>query len=283
METNKIKALLSAVKAGSLSRAAEEFLYTPSALSHMADSLEEELHIKLLSRTHTGVELTAEGKALYEKLNAVISAEEELVRAAERLVTKKGYSLRIGCYSSISSQLLPELLTDFKKDNPEIKILISVDGDLQNWLDDGLAEIVFADDIILLDKERTSFMEDPYMVVVPEGYFSKRKTVKVEELYKYRYICTNEELLKSYLDEEKFTDVIKIESNDSSAILSMVSEGIGFAVLPSLSISKNGHGYKALRLSPSFSRTLSFAYKKGSYATELFVEYLNKKLKTFKK
>ena len=47
METMKIKAILAAAKYQTLSRAAEDFSYTPSALSHMADAFEEELGVKL--------------------------------------------------------------------------------------------------------------------------------------------------------------------------------------------------------------------------------------------
>ena len=82
METSKIKGLLLAAKYQSLSRAAEEFSYTPSALSHIADALEEELGVKLLSRTHAGVSLTEEGILLKEKMEAVLRAEDELRIAA---------------------------------------------------------------------------------------------------------------------------------------------------------------------------------------------------------
>lgn len=85
MDTIKIKALLSAVKNKSLSKAAEEFLYTPSALSHMADSLEEELGVKILVRTSQGVSLSKEGEFLLKKLQAVIDAEKELFESAKLL------------------------------------------------------------------------------------------------------------------------------------------------------------------------------------------------------
>ena len=49
------------------SLAAKELSYTPSALSHIADSLENELGVKLFIRTRKGVEITDDGKMLYEK------------------------------------------------------------------------------------------------------------------------------------------------------------------------------------------------------------------------
>ncbi len=89
MDTTKIKAILSAIKYKSLSKAAEEFSYTPSAFSHMADSLEDELGIKILTRTPQGIKLNKDGETLYSKLKALVKAEEELKDLAKGLANKK--------------------------------------------------------------------------------------------------------------------------------------------------------------------------------------------------
>ena len=51
MDTLKIKIVLAAVKHGSLSRAAEEFSYTPSAFSHTLKSFEESLGVSIFKRS----------------------------------------------------------------------------------------------------------------------------------------------------------------------------------------------------------------------------------------
>ena len=115
METDKIKAILAAVKYKTLSRAASEFSYTPSALSHMADSLEDELGVKLLVRTHKGVSLTEDGELLKQRFENVLVAENELKSAVSDLMSDKQPSLRIGTYSSISNNILPGILKSFKR------------------------------------------------------------------------------------------------------------------------------------------------------------------------
>ncbi len=279
METNKIKAILSAVKYGSLSKAAEELLYTPSALSHMADSLEKELEVKLLTRTHFGVELTNEGNILYEKLCAVIKSEEELYSALKALKKGKNCELKIGSYSSISTKLLPEIITDFKKKNPDIRVSIVVEDNLKKLLEQGDVDVVFGDDTVLGGTDSVIIMNDPFVAVTPENLFQRRKSVRIEELYSYPYISTNEDLLLAHFDESKFSDVIKIESADLGAVLSMVARGMGIAVLPSLAADEKKRGFKTLKLSPDISRKIGFAHNKGSYAVEKFVEYLKEKYK----
>ncbi len=55
MDTEKCRALLAVLEAGSLSAAAEKLDYTPSGLSRMMAALEQELGFPLLSRSHNGV------------------------------------------------------------------------------------------------------------------------------------------------------------------------------------------------------------------------------------
>ena len=45
MDINKIEILIKAIELGSLSKAANEFLYTPSAVSHIVDAIENEVGV----------------------------------------------------------------------------------------------------------------------------------------------------------------------------------------------------------------------------------------------
>ena len=62
MDTEKCRALLAVLEAGSLSAAAEKLDYTPSGLSRMMAALEQELGFPLLSRSHSGVQPTPAGR-----------------------------------------------------------------------------------------------------------------------------------------------------------------------------------------------------------------------------
>ena len=54
-------ALQKIIEVGSFTKAAEALGYTQSSISQMIASLENELSIKLLTRSRTGVKLTIEG------------------------------------------------------------------------------------------------------------------------------------------------------------------------------------------------------------------------------
>ncbi len=145
METQKIKAILSAVKHKSLSKAAEEVSYTPSAMSHIADAIERELGVKILARTPLGVTLTKEGEAIYAHMVALVDAERALTDAARALAEAKA-CLRIGVLSSVSGGALHEVIDGFRTAHPEVRISMVEEDDLSRLLADGQADVIFLSD-----------------------------------------------------------------------------------------------------------------------------------------
>ena len=280
MDTIKIKAILTAIKHNSLSKAAEEFSYTPSAFSHMADSLEEELGLKILIRTPQGVRLSEDGEALYSKLKGVVKAEEELKEYAKSLSEKKQKNLKIAAYSSVSENLLPEILSEFKKQNANINFSITVGDGIRIFLEKGEVDVIFAEESISRDFLFTPIMEDEYLAVAQAGSFSQRKSVRVEELYSFNFINLGEKTVEETIDAEKFISQVKIQSPENSSVLSMVRNGLGVAFLPSLSLKNKPQGVQALKTTPKITRTIGFAYKEGLKSTAIggeFIEFLEKK------
>ena len=126
MDTKKIKAMLTAVERGSLSAAAEELGYTQSGLTHMMNSLEEDLGLTLLIRSKAGVRISPAGQALLEDFNLLISASDTLERNAESLRERTLKTIRIGSYSSVARNWLPSILAAYKFSSPETATSLSM-------------------------------------------------------------------------------------------------------------------------------------------------------------
>lgn len=275
MDTQKIKAVLLAAKYKSLSKAAAEFSYTPSALSHSVDALEQELGIKLLHRSHTGVELTEAGELLLDKLVAVTNAEKELFQCSAAISASRQQTLRIGTYSSISSNLLPSLLNGFKELHPEISISILVGNHIGEWLDQDKADV-------LIGTEYTHhawlpISNDDFVAVVPKTLFSRRRWIHWEELYFYSFIMTENLSIKQKIDLNRFKELIYLTSADDLSAVSMVREGMGVTILPSLALKECPRDVRILPLKPVLYRTIGVSYRKDSPAASgaaQFVQYL---------
>lgn len=280
MDTVKIKAVLSAAKHGSLSKAAAEFGYTPSALSHLLASFEQELGVRIFERSSKGVALSAQGARLLPKFEAILSAESEIIDTVRALISENGNEVRIATYSSISRNFLSRFLADFKKAYPEILLSVHVADDLAGWLEEGRADVIFADNIVLSDKVLVPIAEDRYWAVAPEGLLGDKESITRDELYELPHIYTDDEYLQTVFEKERFRELIYFKSEDDQAVIQMVRAGMGVAVMPELVLQGNMRGVSLLELAPAVTRTLGFATRKGacSLAVAKFVKYVKSAL-----
>lgn len=284
MDIQKIKAILSAIEYKSLSKAADELSYTPSALSRIADNLEKELGVKILIRTPLGISLSKEGEELYDYMIALIEAEKNLISASTAILKSKENHLRIGTFSSISQKLLPEIIREFSSLYPNVNISVAVEDKLQEWLENDKVDIIFTDELSFgVNNVWLPIKKDPFVAVVPSNIIKGKKKVSKQELYQYTYISTNDKILDSYFDKNKFNNVLNFNSIDNVSVLYMIQQNLGFSLLPKLMVDKKINGIRTLKLEEPICRTIGFAYKKlnPTYATKTFIDYLiNYKINT---
>lgn len=104
---------------GSFTKAAEELLITPSAVSHQMKMMEESLKAQLFTRSNRNVSLTAVGQefwlVVHGAANAVKSETDRIFGLANR-------PLKILCARSFLRHWLMPKLTDFYTRYPKIKI-----------------------------------------------------------------------------------------------------------------------------------------------------------------
>lgn len=281
MDTLKIKTFLLIEKYKSFTKTAEKFSYTPSAISHIADSLEDELGVKLFVRKRNGVELTKSGKALSSKFADIINAENNLYVAASALSKQNSSSLRIGTYSSIALHFLPEVLQSFKKDYPTVNTTILVDDYMQDWLENDIADVILADELICTTNNWQPLMTDEYVAVVPSDAFSGKDEISPEEIYMHPFIRPDEAKLDNYLDYSRFDEIIPVKSIENNSIIYMVKENLGMTILPKLSIKSLPDGVRAINLNPKITRTIGIVYdaKHASWACERFSKHIKKYIK----
>lgn len=278
MDTFKVKAIIASVQHKSLSRAAEEFSYTPSAFSHMMAAFEKELGVQIFHRHSKGVELTEAGKALYPKLCALVQQETDILQTAAELAGNAEPALRIATYSSISRNFLSAILKDFKKAYPHIRISVTVSDVLTGWLDEDRADVLFADAPAFGGNPWSAILEDRFLAVAPPSLVGDRQSITREELYEYPQIFTDDQPLRAYFDVSKFKELTHFHSEDDLSVVNMVRTGLGITILPALALKGNADGTALLELDPPLTRTLGFGYKKSrkkSPALTCFIQFVS--------
>src|SRR5688500_5879157 len=135
-----LQGFVAAARSGNLSRAAESMHLTVSALSHQIRGLEERLGQRLFVRGARGVELTADGQCLFDRVSPHFDAIEQ---ALQPYRARRDDVLTITLMPSFATSWLVPRLPRFLAAHPQIEINLqsnigTVDFNRDTTLDAGL-------------------------------------------------------------------------------------------------------------------------------------------------
>lgn len=265
MNLQKLEALVTAIDLGSFSRAAETLGYTQSGLTHMMNSLEDELGFALIRRGYFGVRPTEEGERLLPGIRRLLAMERELAEEVRHIKKGGDACLRVGALPSLSACWLPPILSALYRELPELSVEVSGGGEseLSEALFSGRLDLAFT---VGSDAscEFLPLYEEALYAVLPLGHRAAGyEAVSLDTLL-------GERLLSSALSEggERMREQVGQPALEDAAILSMVEHGLGVAILPALSIRGWEGRVCALPLSPQRGRSLGIALAPGKRPSE---------------
>lgn len=284
MDIKKIRALLTAVELGSLTSAAEELGYTQSGLTHMMNSLEEELGLNLLVRSKKGVEFSPAAQEILPQMQAMIEAEDVLMAAAQALHEKNISKIRLGAYSSMARQWLPTVLADFRSANPDTDIEMYVGGipDIYEKLKKDELDCAFVSlqDSMVQGLKYIQLRDDPLVAILPGNFSAAMETFPVNRFAGAEFIMPgdgfeNDILPALNVNLEKITSRIYRINLDDAALVSMVEHKLGVTILSELVMQGMNYNVRTLPLEPAVSRHLGIAVnekKAGDKSIRRFIK-----------
>lgn len=110
---------------GQVSQAAVELNISQSAVTAAIKSLEIELGVKLLERTHSGVRLTMEGTRFLERARAITGAVAAAIQSPLRDREGQAGILRLGVTYTVVGYFMSRYYARFRKLYPQIEVEIS--------------------------------------------------------------------------------------------------------------------------------------------------------------
>ena len=201
----KLQTFLTVVKEKSFSKASAKLGISQPAVTQQIKFIEDYLDTKIVERKKNGIKLTKEGEDLYRIANkldkAISSSEKELLK-----IINKEFTFVMGASYSIGNYVLPNYLSNIKdKINNEVYIRVALSADIIDQLEDKKIDValiespVFRDGIIYrewAEDELVLFSNQP----IP-------KQVKKEDLYKFDWICRDENSHTRKLTAEAFEEL----------------------------------------------------------------------------
>src|SRR5690625_3964531 len=116
------------VQIKNLTKTGNELNLTQSTVSHAIKSLEEEFGFQLIIRNRSGVKLTREGEKIYKYTLKVLKANDNLMQEASALKGIETGTVKVGIFTSITTNWIPTILKEFKLKYPGVSVEF-VEGD----------------------------------------------------------------------------------------------------------------------------------------------------------
>lgn len=223
---------------GSFRKAADLLGLTPSAISHTISALETELGFSVLNRSKNGVTLTNYGERLLPYVNAVLNSDESLQQAVAEFNGLKQGRIKIGCFSSVCTNWLPDIMHSFREKYPAISMEIfqGTYDDVVYWIKNGIVDVGFLSVSSAAGLPIEPLYKDPLLCVVPKGT-SREGKVTVEELKNYQFVtqreCTDADIQK-FLKENDLNVKSNYHVVDDLSTIAMVANGFGICLMPEL-------------------------------------------------
>ena len=110
-------------KCGSLTHAAEELYISQPAVSRSIKQLETQLGVPLFTRTHRGMQLSAQGgEMIFEEVERALNLLSDAENRISEMQTTATGRIRIGASDTIFQYMLADKIVDFHARFPAVKI-----------------------------------------------------------------------------------------------------------------------------------------------------------------
>ncbi|MFC5650351.1 LysR family transcriptional regulator [Paenibacillus solisilvae] len=244
MNIDNIEAFVYIFHLGSFKKAADALFLTQPSVTARIQTIEREMNAKLFFREGKQITLTEKGKLFLPYAENILQSYQE---AKHNMLNqpKRKSELNIACSLSVSTYIIPEILTAFRAKFPDVMIKIStghsndvLEKVINKQVDFGIARSVSHSNI-----ESSPFFTDPIHLVVPPGhpFAVNPSSVTIEEVSREPLIFFDHGsidwmMIHGLFESKKLSPNVVLEVDSMEAAKQMVIKGIGISFLPEMCV-----------------------------------------------
>ena len=273
------------IELASFSKVARKIGYSQSAVSQTIKSLEKELGVILIDRKKDGITLTSDGKEFLPYLEAIYSAECALEQKHKEITGLENSIIRLGTFTSVSRNILPQLMKQFKKIYPNVNFILK-QGEytsIQKWVQTNSVDFGFVNSNAVSGIDVEVLYEDEMLAVLPPNHpLAQNKTISLAQLAKEPFILLDEgdySVIMNAFQKLHLSPQIEYEVYDDYSILAMVRQGLGVSAMYGLVLNglEKGLQIRPIREKPTRPVALAWQNKNTmSLASRRFMEFIQK-------
>lgn len=281
-----------------ITKAAERLYVSQQSLSNQIIKLENELGIKLFSRSPM-FELTYAGQSLLRHARRIIDAKNQMLSEIEDIKDNKRGMIKVGVSHTRGRVLLPDILPIFQEKYPLVEINL-IEGNtetLENKLrhgeidlvlsftpriQDGIESINLATDRLLLVVHR-KFMTELFgdKTEYMRGKFSQSVDLAAFKDCPFLLLCKGNRirtLFDNFVSKINISPKIMLETENTETAFALALKGLGLAIYPEMFM-KNAPAYDEVDFFPITSEetlaTIAVSYTKGRYRTKAVQDFID--------
>lgn len=245
--------LRAVVETGSVTEAARDLGYTPSAVSQQLAILERETGLPLLEKSGRGVRPTLAGQLVAERASAIAKTLKDTSLELAAIRDGSQGRLRIRWASSGGAALVPPAVAAYRKQNPAVRVEPCLSSDPLREVLDGNADLA----LLALPPHaphptgvRTfHLLDDPLHVVLPPGHpLEAADEVDLAQLADEPWVeiaatapvDSYQELIRASCSSVGFVPQVAVRADDFLAAQGFVAAGLGVRLASNLGLGVGG-------------------------------------------
>lgn len=284
MDLQQMRYFLTVAETGNITKAAQLLHMAQPPLSRQIKQIETELNTQLFDRSGRQLHLTAAGTLLLHRVQEILNLTTRSLEEVKNFNDDIGGTLILGAVSTVSHTMLPEIIKDFIKLYPNIKIelIIEETTKLTELLEKGVLELGLVRqpfenkyfNSYVLPSEKLTAVLNCNAFPIDEG----KTTVTISELAHYPLLLHHkyQQLLTASFKKHQCQPYYFCQSNDTLPLLSWANAGLGVVIIPENSshLLNSAHLKQLHILDDELITTTTIIWTKKHYHSALINKFL---------
>lgn len=286
MDNNLLKylAFVKTVETGSFTKAAQNLNYAQSSISKMIADLEKEWELTLLERSRNGICLTSAGEQILPLARTILNDFQALEGCVDQINGIQSGIVRIGTFSSVAINWLPDIFAELQKDYPGIdyEMLLGDYTEVEHWIEEGRVDCGFLRLPTIPGLDTISLKQDEYKVVLPLNHpLAQKEKIDIHDLENQPFLLLEhggKTEVSDLLERDHVHPDVRFTTWEDFAIMAMAEKGLGIGILPDMILQRIPYKLEIRSLKVPYYREIGLAMKNRNRltpATQKFIEYLN--------
>lgn len=234
----QLRLFLALAERGSITAAAEACHVTQPTVSMQLRELADAVGLPLYEQIGKRLHLTAAGEALAETARRMLDEWLDFEQGINAMKGLEQGRLRVALVST-AKYFVPRLLGSFCREHPNIEIALEVlnrDGVVARLRENRDDLYIMSMPPENLDLEKHAFLDNPLVLIAPEGHRLKGQRLKLTDLSDERFILRERGsgtrlACDAHFARSAFVPAVRLELGSNEAIKQAVAGGLGLAVI----------------------------------------------------